>query len=120
MGAKLTGDRRSLDAERLFRLPAIGSASGATRQNHFSIPDHSVSREHCVIVRQGDGFLIRDLGSHNGTLVNDLPVKDQLLAHRDYIAVGHTVLQFLTEDDVVFEDPAEPQRCPFRRIRFRC
>jgi transcriptional regulator with GAF, ATPase, and Fis domain len=80
---------------------------GRDHQNHFSIPDHSVSREHCVIVRQGDHFLIRDLGSHNGTVVNDHPVKDQLLAHRDLIAVGHTVLQFLLRDDVVFEDTAE-------------
>jgi Nif-specific regulatory protein len=80
---------------------------GRDAQNHFSIPDNSVSREHCVIVRQADGFLIRDLGSHNGTLVNDLPVKDQLLAHRDCISIGRTVLQFLMRDDVVFEDPAE-------------
>ena len=79
---------------------------GRDPQNHLLIPDNSVSREHCVIVRQGEGFLIRDLGSHNGTVVNDLPVKDQLLAHRDCITVGHTVLQFLTRDDVVFEDPA--------------
>jgi len=80
---------------------------GRDPQNHFSVPDRSVSREHCVIVRQGDGFVIRDLGSHNGTVVNDVPVKDQLLAHRDCIAVGRTVLQFLVKDDVVFEDPAE-------------
>src|SRR5579864_3695421 len=80
---------------------------GRDPQNHFSIPDNSVSREHCVIVRQGDGFLIRDLGSHNGTLVNDLPVKEQLLAHRDSISIGRTVLQFLMRDDVVFEDTAE-------------
>jgi transcriptional regulator with GAF, ATPase, and Fis domain len=80
---------------------------GRDPQNHFSIPDNSVSREHCVIVREAGGFFIRDLGSHNGTLVNDQPVKDQLLAHRDCISIGHTVLQFLMRDDVVFEEPAE-------------
>ena len=80
---------------------------GRDPQNHFSISDHSVSREHCVIVRQDDGFLIRDLGSHNGTIVNDLRVKDQILAHRDCIKIGRTVLQFLMTDEVVFEDPAE-------------
>ena len=80
---------------------------GRDPQNHLSVPDPSVSREHCVLVRQGDGFIIRDLDSHNGTLVNDLPVNNQLLAHRDYITIGDTVLQFLTGDDVVFEDPAE-------------
>ena len=78
---------------------------GRDPQNHVSVPDRSVSREHCVIVSQGDGFLIRDLGSHNGTLVNESSVKDQLLAHRDYITLGRTVLQFLTRDDVVLEDP---------------
>src|ERR1039457_855518 len=80
---------------------------GRDPQNHLSVPDPSVSREHCVLVRRGDGFIIRDLDSHNGTLVNDLPVNNQLLAHRDYITIGDTVLQFLTGDDVVFEDPAE-------------
>ena len=80
---------------------------GRDPQNHFSVVDGSVSREHCVIVRQDDGFLLRDLGSHNGTAVNDVPVKDQVLAHRDRITVGRTVLQFLIRDDVVFEDPAD-------------
>jgi hypothetical protein len=80
---------------------------GRDPQNHLSVPDPSVSREHCVLVRRGDGFIIRDLDSHNGTLVNDLPVNDQLLAHRDYITIGGTVPQFLTGDDVVFEDPAD-------------
>ncbi len=78
---------------------------GRDPTNHISVPDRMVSREHCVIVRQGDGFLLRDLGSHNGTLVNELPVTDQLLAHRDTITIGETVLQFLTRDDIVFDDP---------------
>jgi transcriptional regulator with GAF, ATPase, and Fis domain len=90
-----------------YRIAGDRFSIGRDSQNHFSIPDHSVSREHCVICRQGDGFLIRDLGSHNGTLVNDLPVKERQLAHRDCISVGHTVLQFLMKDDVVFEDPAQ-------------
>ena len=55
---------------------------GRDPQNHFSIQDNSVSREHCVIVREDGGFFIRDLRSHNGTLVNDLPVLDQLLDWR--------------------------------------
>jgi len=80
---------------------------GRGRHNHFSVHDDSVSREHCVIVRQDGNFILRDLESHNGTRVNDLPVKEQLLAHRDYIAVGRTVLQFLTRDDVAFEDTAQ-------------
>ncbi len=78
---------------------------GRDPNNQISVPDRLVSREHCVIVRQGDGFLLRDLGSHNGTLVNELPVTGQMLAHRDTITIGQTVFQFLTRDDVVFDDP---------------
>jgi Nif-specific regulatory protein len=78
---------------------------GRDPKNLVSVPDRSVSREHCVIVKLGDGFLLRDLGSHNGTLVNELRVTDQLLAHRDTITIGQTVLQFLTRDDIVFEEP---------------
>jgi two-component system, NtrC family, response regulator HydG len=80
---------------------------GRDPKNHFSIPDNSVSREHCVIVREDAGYRVRDLGSHNGTVVNDLRVEDQLLAHRDCISIGRTVLQFLTREDVVFEEPFE-------------
>jgi len=80
---------------------------GRDPKNHFSIPDNSVSREHCVIVREDTGYCVRDLGSHNGTVVNDLRVEGQLLAHRDCISIGRTVLQFLTREDVVFEEPFE-------------
>jgi transcriptional regulator with GAF, ATPase, and Fis domain len=81
---------------------------GRDPQNRLSLPDSSVSREHCVIVRQGDGFAIRDLGSHNGTLVNQVSVRDQApLVHGDYIGVGRTVLQFLLDEGVLFSDPGE-------------
>ena len=93
-----------------FQIAGDRFSIGRDPQNHFSIPDHSVSREHCIIVRQGDEFLIRDLGSHNGTVVNDLRVKDQVLAHRDCISIGKTVVQFLMRDEVVFEDPVETAR----------
>lgn len=75
---------------------------GQDEKNHLAVADYSVSHDHCVILRQGDGFLVRDLGS--GTLVNDVPVEEQLLTHRDYLTIGRTVLQFLIREDVVFAD----------------
>ena len=80
---------------------------GRDPQNHLSLPDSSVSREHCVIVRQGDHFVIRDLGSHNGTLVNDAAIRDKALAHGDYVKIGQTVLQFLTSESILFTDPGD-------------
>ena len=88
-----------------YPLAATRFTIGRDPLNHFALPDTSVSREHCVIERQGEEFVIRDLESQNGTVVNGLRVKDQRLVHRDFIAVGRTVLQFLTRDDIVYDDP---------------
>src|SRR3712207_223771 len=47
---------------------------GRESSNHLPIDDRSVSRRHCVIAREGERFRVRDLESHNGTLVNDVSV----------------------------------------------
>ncbi len=90
-----------------FSLAEDRFSIGRGRRNHLSVHDDSVSREHCEIVRQNGNFIVRDLGSHNGTRVNDEAVTEQPLAHRDFIRVGRTVLQFLTRDDVEFEDSSQ-------------
>ena len=77
---------------------------GRDPRNELAVAHVSVSREHCIITREGTGYLIRDLDSHNGTKVNDLRVQEQPLKDGDYVAVGGTVLRFLTSDDIVFED----------------
>jgi phosphoserine phosphatase RsbU/P len=42
---------------------------------HVVIEVGAVSRQHCQIVREGDRFLLEDLGSRNGTFLNDEPDK---------------------------------------------
>lgn len=76
---------------------------GRDSRNQLPIPDGRVSREHCVIVPQEDGFLVRDLDSHNGTEINGARVREQMLDSGDCIGVGGTVLQFLAGDEVVFD-----------------
>lgn len=62
------------------------------------VDDPEVSSNHARILRQGDSWLLEDLGSRNGTYVNDElidhPVK---LSPGDRIVVGSTILVF--EDD---------------------
>lgn len=51
--------------------------------------DLSVSGRHAVLIPVGDGWMIRDLGSTNGTSVNDAPVEaDRALADGDRIRLG--------------------------------
>ena len=83
-------------------LPDGEATIGRDPANAVAIVDPSVSRNHCLLRPEEDGrFLIRDLDSRNGTLVNGLPVKEQLLRHGDEIATGDSAFLFLVEESDV-------------------
>jgi Nif-specific regulatory protein len=99
-------------AERGVSYPIATDSFGIGRnlQNQLSLADRSVSREHCVILRRGDDFLIRDLGSFHGTLVNDERVTERALANGDCIKIGRSLLRFLTDEALVCEETSEDVR----------
>lgn len=59
------------------------------------VNDPNVSRRHAELRRVEDGVVVTDLGSTNGTRVNGVPVREQLLASGDEITVGSTTLVFV-------------------------
>ena len=77
---------------------------GRDSSNLVSLPDRSISRQHCIIRRSGARYKIVDLESHNGTLVNRLPVKEQVINHGDRIQIGSTFFLFLLEEDSPSEE----------------
>jgi len=84
-------------------LPSGELSIGRDPSNHLWVPDPVLSRQHCVISHDGDQFLIRDLGSRNGTIVNGLTVQELRLHQGDQISIGDSVLVFLldaSEQDV--------------------
>ncbi len=84
----------------------IGRQAGAT----LKISNASVSRRHAMIEKDGDRFVIADLGSRNGTFVNDIPVKRRELQHGDRVRIGESQFFFLFEDS---EDPARTSEIRF-------
>jgi hypothetical protein len=78
--------RYPLRGERLV----IGRHEGAD----VRLEDPGASRRHAEIRRSGDGFLVADLGSTNGTLVNDVPISEHGLVEGDRITIGNTNLEF--------------------------
>lgn len=66
-----------------------------SHSNQIVIDDDSVSRQHARIRLEGNRFLIYDLGSSNGTLVNGMNVARHELRDRDEIRVGNTNLIFM-------------------------
>ncbi|MFH0953801.1 MAG: FHA domain-containing protein [Verrucomicrobiota bacterium] len=61
---------------------------------HIIVPDDEVSRKHVVIEQRPEGIHIRDLGSMNGIVVNNQPLREALLRHNDVIELGRTRLQY--------------------------
>jgi serine/threonine protein kinase len=57
--------------------------------------DEEISRQHALITFDGKGFVIRDLGSANGTFVNDNRIEpDRTLASGDLVRIGRTTMRF--------------------------
>jgi len=67
---------------------------GRLQGSDIEVRDTGASRRHAEIRRQGGDFVIVDLGSTNGTLVNDSPVSEHTLENGDRITIGRTVLEF--------------------------
>lgn len=72
---------------------------GREASNTVAVTDPSVSRRHCVVREQDGKFLVRDLGSRNGTQVNGDSEQEHWLKHGDEIATGDSSFLFLLEDE---------------------
>lgn len=72
--------------------------------------DDTASRYHAVCQRVGDGLRLRDLGSRNGTFVNDRAVQTASLAPGDILRVGRLAYQVVREE--VDAEPELPPRAP--------
>jgi hypothetical protein len=85
-----------LDGDRVADTFRLGSATtiGRLPECEVVITDPGASRKHAQVVRRDDGFVLTDLGSTNGTLVNGETVRERLLVDGDRITIGSTVLEF--------------------------
>lgn len=64
------------------------------------IPDASVSRRHALIEKIDGGFSVTDLGSTNGTSVNEQPVNTSLLQAGDRVQFGSYIFKFLASNHI--------------------
>ena len=103
MDGPVKGQRVTLD----HPITRVGRREGSD----WVIPDGSVSGTHCEIERTDTGFLIRDLGSTNGTKVNNEPIKEQPLFRNDIIMVGEIPVM-IEGDDVPQTAKADPYSIP--------
>lgn len=89
-----------LDLGRRFTLESPTLTVGRSSKADIQIDQESVSRNHCKIINTGSAVLLRDLGSTNGTYVNDELVDEYILRDGDLIKIGRCIFKFLTGNNI--------------------
>ena len=82
----------------VFALSETSATSiGRSRANDIQVEDVSISGQHCRVRPEDGQFVLHDLKSTNGTLVNEKKVVRHVLAEGDVIRLGETSLQYRRE-----------------------
>jgi len=76
-------------------LADIPITIGRTEENDIIINNLGVSRKHARISKQGNEYMLEDLASRNGTLINNKEVQQAKLQDKDDINIGkHNIIYF--------------------------
>jgi pSer/pThr/pTyr-binding forkhead associated (FHA) protein len=85
---------RGPNAGARFLLDADEVSTGRHPNSDIFLDDVTVSRKHAAFRREGDAFLVRDVGSLNGTYVNRERIDEVALKTRDEVQIGKFRLVF--------------------------
>lgn len=80
--------RHQRTLERIFTVEKDETTIGRSPRSILYLLDPYVSRQHAVVIRTTGGFLIRDLGSRNGTRLNSKPLTEAILTNGDHVDIG--------------------------------
>jgi diguanylate cyclase (GGDEF)-like protein len=87
----------------LGKRAALGQGNfeiGRSSRSDLPIDQESISRHHARISFDGQRHVIEDLGSTNGTFVNDTTVGRQPLKDGDQIKVGRSILKYMSGENI--------------------
>jgi len=83
-----------------FSLDKLQVTIGRGPDNDIVCDMDNVSRAHAKVFNSNNGVYIEDLGSTNGTFVNDTEVKREKLRNGDLIKIGGTIFKFISGGNV--------------------
>jgi pSer/pThr/pTyr-binding forkhead associated (FHA) protein len=87
--------KRGPNAGSRFVLEHERTEVGRHPESDIFLDDITVSRRHAEFLRQSDGYLVRDVGSLNGTYVNRERIDEGKLRNGDEVQIGKFRLVFL-------------------------
>ncbi len=105
-----------------FLLTGDKATIGRHPDCQICIPGPKISRHHAVIEAQEDNFIVRDLGSANGTWFGQQSIREHRLQDNDSIKIGDTLLIYkkgFSQDDLtLIEDRGQKELPPRRSVVF--
>ena len=99
-GSALLLVMRGPNAGSRFRLDGDLTTAGRHPDSHIFLDDVTVSRRHAEFYRHGPRFTVRDVGSLNGTYVNQERIAEAELTGGAEVQIGKFRLLFLTSQDL--------------------
>ncbi len=85
---------------RRYALDKAEFVLGRSAQSDILVDQESVSRQHAKIIVTARETTLKDLGSTNGTYINDELCGERELRDGDYVKVGRTIFKYLTGTNV--------------------
>jgi hypothetical protein len=95
-GAGLLVVKRGPNAGTRFVLDADVTRAGRHPESDIFLDDVTVSRRHAQFVRIEGGYLVKDVGSLNGTYVNRQRIDEAVLSGGDEVQIGKYRLVYLS------------------------
>jgi len=104
-GSALLVVKRGPNAGSRFLLDKDVTTVGRHPESDIFLDDVTVSRRHAEFIRQDGGFIVRDVGSLNGTYLNRERIEESPLTGGDEVQIGKFRLVYFTS-----RNPAETSR----------
>lgn len=89
-----------MDLGKKYNLDRQAIIIGRSSKADIQIDQESVSRNHCKLINTGKTIMLRDLGSTNGTYVNDELIDEYVLRDGDLIKIGRSIFKFLSGNNI--------------------
>ncbi|MET0401720.1 MAG: GGDEF domain-containing protein [Cystobacter sp.] len=90
-----------LELGRKYDLCTPQTLIGRSTRAEIQVDQESISRNHACITTDRRGVFIKDLGSTNGTFVNDDPVRQETpLTNGDLVKIGRTIFKFIAGGNI--------------------
>ncbi|MDH5612721.1 MAG: FHA domain-containing protein [Gammaproteobacteria bacterium] len=95
--------------------PSSALKLGRSADNQVQINDLEVSTEHAQITSETSDkgiitYFLEDLGSTNGSYVNEAKINKQQLHHKDNVRIGWNIFTFIDEEEINHEKTREVKK----------